>query len=170
MQIPPEAVLLRIFIGESDRWQHRPLYELRWNGLGCGGRCPRLRAGLGAWWRRREPDATGPGGRFSRPSDKAGPGSEDESGRPGSRGGRTGWWVGRPARRNGFPEWDDPGPGRRSRTCRVRAGADEARPGRRGGRSSKVPRGLRGWRAISVRWAPVRCVRPLRPCSAGRRP
>ena len=27
MQIPPEAVLLRIFIGESDRWQHRPLYE-----------------------------------------------------------------------------------------------------------------------------------------------
>ena len=27
MQIPNEAVLLRIFIGESDRWQHRPLYE-----------------------------------------------------------------------------------------------------------------------------------------------
>ena len=27
MQIPHEAVLLRIFIGESDRWQHRPLYE-----------------------------------------------------------------------------------------------------------------------------------------------
>ncbi len=27
MQIPHEAVLLRIFIGESDRWQGRPLYE-----------------------------------------------------------------------------------------------------------------------------------------------
>lgn len=27
MQIPHDAVLLRIFIGESDRWQHRPLYE-----------------------------------------------------------------------------------------------------------------------------------------------
>src|SRR5271154_4591569 len=27
MQIPTEAVLLRIFIGESDRWQHQPLYE-----------------------------------------------------------------------------------------------------------------------------------------------
>lgn len=27
MQIPHEATLLRIFIGESDRWQHRPLYE-----------------------------------------------------------------------------------------------------------------------------------------------
>jgi len=27
MQIPHESVLLRIFIGESDRWQHRPLYE-----------------------------------------------------------------------------------------------------------------------------------------------
>ncbi len=27
MQIPPQAVLLRIFIGESDRWQHKPLYE-----------------------------------------------------------------------------------------------------------------------------------------------
>src|SRR5580698_1232139 len=27
MQIPHEAVLLRIFIGESDRWQHEPLYE-----------------------------------------------------------------------------------------------------------------------------------------------
>ncbi|HEU6449757.1 MAG TPA: DUF190 domain-containing protein [Verrucomicrobiae bacterium] len=27
MQIPAEAVLLRIFIGESDRWQHKPLYE-----------------------------------------------------------------------------------------------------------------------------------------------
>lgn len=27
MQIPDEATLLRIFIGESDRWQHKPLYE-----------------------------------------------------------------------------------------------------------------------------------------------
>ena len=27
MQIPTEAVLLRIFIGESDRWEHKPLYE-----------------------------------------------------------------------------------------------------------------------------------------------
>jgi PII-like signaling protein len=27
MQIPNDAVLLRIFIGESDRWQHKPLYE-----------------------------------------------------------------------------------------------------------------------------------------------
>src|SRR5512134_2773763 len=27
MQIPEQAVLLRIFIGESDRWEHRPLYE-----------------------------------------------------------------------------------------------------------------------------------------------
>jgi len=27
MQIPDEAVLLRIFIGESDRWEHKPLYE-----------------------------------------------------------------------------------------------------------------------------------------------
>src|SRR5437016_2858829 len=27
MQIPHEAVLLRIFIGESDRCEHRPLYE-----------------------------------------------------------------------------------------------------------------------------------------------
>lgn len=27
MQIPIDAVLLRIFIGESDKWQHRPLYE-----------------------------------------------------------------------------------------------------------------------------------------------
>src|SRR5262249_41041534 len=27
MQIPREAVLLRIFIGESDRWNHQPLYE-----------------------------------------------------------------------------------------------------------------------------------------------
>jgi PII-like signaling protein len=27
MQIPNDAVLLRIFIGESDRWHHQPLYE-----------------------------------------------------------------------------------------------------------------------------------------------
>ena len=27
MQIPQDAVLLRIFIGESDRWKHQPLYE-----------------------------------------------------------------------------------------------------------------------------------------------
>ena len=27
MQIPEDAVLLRIFIGESDRHRHRPLYE-----------------------------------------------------------------------------------------------------------------------------------------------
>src|SRR3954470_4022871 len=27
MEIPHEATLLRIFIGESDRYQHRPLYE-----------------------------------------------------------------------------------------------------------------------------------------------
>ena len=27
MQIPLDAVLLRIFIGENDRWEHRPLYE-----------------------------------------------------------------------------------------------------------------------------------------------
>jgi PII-like signaling protein len=27
MQTPTDALLLRIFIGESDRWQHKPLYE-----------------------------------------------------------------------------------------------------------------------------------------------
>ena len=27
MQIPSDAVLLRIFLGESDRWEHKPLYE-----------------------------------------------------------------------------------------------------------------------------------------------
>jgi hypothetical protein len=27
MHIPHDAVLLRIFIGESDRWHHQPLYE-----------------------------------------------------------------------------------------------------------------------------------------------
>jgi hypothetical protein len=27
MQIPDQASLLRIYIGESDRWHHKPLYE-----------------------------------------------------------------------------------------------------------------------------------------------
>src|ERR1700761_2295394 len=27
MQIPEAALLLRIFVGESDRWEHKPLYE-----------------------------------------------------------------------------------------------------------------------------------------------
>ncbi len=27
MHLPHEATLLRIFIGESDRWHHQPLYE-----------------------------------------------------------------------------------------------------------------------------------------------
>lgn len=27
MQLPEDALLLRIFVGESDRWQHQPLYE-----------------------------------------------------------------------------------------------------------------------------------------------
>ena len=27
MEIPQDAMLLRIFIGESDRWHHQPLYE-----------------------------------------------------------------------------------------------------------------------------------------------
>jgi hypothetical protein len=27
MQIPHDAVLLRIFIGENDKWEHQPLYE-----------------------------------------------------------------------------------------------------------------------------------------------
>jgi hypothetical protein len=27
MLLPHEAMLLRIFIGESDRWHHQPLYE-----------------------------------------------------------------------------------------------------------------------------------------------
>ena len=27
MQIPTDAILLRIFLGESDRWEHQPLYE-----------------------------------------------------------------------------------------------------------------------------------------------
>ena len=27
MHLPSQAMLLRIFIGESDRWKHQPLYE-----------------------------------------------------------------------------------------------------------------------------------------------
>jgi hypothetical protein len=27
MHLPQEATLLRVFIGETDRWQHKPLYE-----------------------------------------------------------------------------------------------------------------------------------------------
>ncbi|HVV02374.1 MAG TPA: DUF190 domain-containing protein [Verrucomicrobiae bacterium] len=27
MHLPEDAMLLRIFIGESDRWEHKPLYE-----------------------------------------------------------------------------------------------------------------------------------------------
>src|SRR5689334_849298 len=27
MQLPEHALSLRIFVGESDRWHHRPLYE-----------------------------------------------------------------------------------------------------------------------------------------------
>jgi len=27
MHLPRDAILLRIFIGESDRWHHQPLYE-----------------------------------------------------------------------------------------------------------------------------------------------
>ena len=27
MQIPHDAVMLRVFIGEGDRWHHQPLYE-----------------------------------------------------------------------------------------------------------------------------------------------
>jgi PII-like signaling protein len=27
MHIPHDATLLRIFVGESDRWEHRPLFE-----------------------------------------------------------------------------------------------------------------------------------------------
>lgn len=27
MQIPHEATLLRVYLGESDRWEHKPLYE-----------------------------------------------------------------------------------------------------------------------------------------------
>src|SRR5438552_18464272 len=28
MEVPRDSLLLRIFIGESDRWQHKPLYEV----------------------------------------------------------------------------------------------------------------------------------------------
>ena len=28
MEIPHDSVLLRIFIGESDKWHHQPLYEV----------------------------------------------------------------------------------------------------------------------------------------------
>src|SRR5437667_5610528 len=28
MHLPHDAMLLRIFIGESDRWHHQPLYEV----------------------------------------------------------------------------------------------------------------------------------------------
>jgi hypothetical protein len=27
MHLPHDAMLLRIFLGESDRWEHKPLYE-----------------------------------------------------------------------------------------------------------------------------------------------
>ena len=27
MEVPHDAILLRVFIGESDRWHHQPLYE-----------------------------------------------------------------------------------------------------------------------------------------------
>lgn len=27
MKLPEDAVLLRIYLGESDRWKHQPLYE-----------------------------------------------------------------------------------------------------------------------------------------------
>jgi PII-like signaling protein len=27
MELPRDSVLLRIFLGESERWQHRPMYE-----------------------------------------------------------------------------------------------------------------------------------------------
>ena len=27
MHLPQQATLLRVFIGETDRWQHKPLYE-----------------------------------------------------------------------------------------------------------------------------------------------
>src|SRR5436853_6407088 len=27
MEVPRDSMLLRIFIGESDRWHHKPLYE-----------------------------------------------------------------------------------------------------------------------------------------------
>ncbi|HMJ06102.1 MAG TPA: DUF190 domain-containing protein [Chthoniobacterales bacterium] len=27
MHLPKDAVVLRVYVGESDRWEHRPLYE-----------------------------------------------------------------------------------------------------------------------------------------------
>jgi PII-like signaling protein len=27
MEIPSDAILLRIFVGEEDKWEHKPLYE-----------------------------------------------------------------------------------------------------------------------------------------------
>src|SRR5437764_9715536 len=27
MELPQESILLRIFIGEADKWEHQPLYE-----------------------------------------------------------------------------------------------------------------------------------------------
>jgi PII-like signaling protein len=27
MEVPEDALLLRIFVGEADRWHHKPLYE-----------------------------------------------------------------------------------------------------------------------------------------------
>jgi len=49
MQIPSEAVLLRIFIGENDRWEHTPLYEaivLKAREMHLGG-CTVLRGPMG---------------------------------------------------------------------------------------------------------------------------
>jgi PII-like signaling protein len=40
MEIPQDAILLRIFIGEADKWEHRPLHEaivLRARELHLGG-------------------------------------------------------------------------------------------------------------------------------------
>jgi PII-like signaling protein len=40
MNLPEDGKLLRIFIGESDRWEHRPLYEaivLKARDLGLAG-------------------------------------------------------------------------------------------------------------------------------------
>src|SRR5256885_15967723 len=49
MQIPHDAVLLRIFIGENDRFDHAPLYEaivLKARGRHLGG-CTVLRGPMG---------------------------------------------------------------------------------------------------------------------------
>src|ERR1700679_1110331 len=49
MELPQDAVLLRIFIGESDRWEHQPLYEaivLKARGVYLGGATV-LRGGMG---------------------------------------------------------------------------------------------------------------------------